>query len=277
MADRPAGASGVIRTGGRLWHHGAGQLVSRSGHMEYDRILFFTDAVFAIAITLLIVDLPVQIEHMASGHTHEIKAVKELHQDASGIAGFALSFAVIALFWMAHHATFRYITTIDRTLMRLNLLFIGVIAFLPYPTQLLSSVSLSTGQVAGVVFYAICAGTAGLLETLTWIYASAAGLTEGVSPHTQVLFALRAARIPLVFAASIPVAFVWGPTAGTYAWIGIPVLGYALNRAYGQHEPRQPLDEPDATDSPDVGEAEQAPSGSPEPPASPAGPDGESE
>jgi uncharacterized membrane protein len=273
MADSSGRSPRLFRTGGRLWFHGPDQLVSRAGRMEYDRILFFTDAVFAIAITLLIVDLPVQIEHSAANHSH-IVAWDELRADGPGIAGFALSFAVVALFWMAHHTTFRYITAIDRNLMRLNLLFIGVIAFLPYPTQLLSSVSLSTGQVAGVVFYAICAGTAGLLETLAWLYASSTGLTEGVSPQTRLLFSLRAARIPLVFAASIPIAFVWGPTVATYSWIAIPVTGIAINRVYGHHEPADPPDVENPEDPPEIVAESPKP---PDPPASPDGPAGGSE
>src|SRR5262249_44679080 len=98
-------------------------LLARSGHLEYDRILFFSDAVFAIAITLLIVDLPVQVEHGA----HEngtVNAADALHNALPNILGFGISFAVIALFWAGHHSLFRYVRAFDRPLMMLNLLFI---------------------------------------------------------------------------------------------------------------------------------------------------------
>ena len=127
--------------------HGAIDPVAREGHLEFDRILFFTDAVFAIAITLLIVDLPVQVER-AHG---TLNSADQLRKALPGIYGFAISFAVIALFWLAHHSTFRYIKAIDRPLMLLNLLFLGVIAFLPFPTELLSASSSSSGARRGVL------------------------------------------------------------------------------------------------------------------------------
>jgi uncharacterized membrane protein len=254
-------------------------LVSRAGRMEYDRILFFTDAVFAIAITLLIVDLPVQInEHGV------VNAADQLRKDAPSIAGFALSFAVVALYWMAHHQLFRYVTVIDRNLMRINLLFVGVIAFLPYPTDLLSSVSLGRSP-AAVVFYACCAGTAGLLETLAWVYANYAGLTSGVSPQVKWLFFWRAVRIPLIFALSIPIALAGSghASAATYFWLGIPILGIIINAVYGRHELEEPPDVENPEDPPElaVPEVPEVPKAEepqpPEPPASPAGPDGGSE
>jgi uncharacterized membrane protein len=270
MAATPDRAGGPGHSGwiGRVWRRKPDAQISRAGRLEYDRILFFTDAVFAIAITLLIVDLPVQIERQTAAHQHAISAATELHQDGPGIAGFALSFAVIALFWIGHHSTFRYIVAIDRNLMRINLLFLGVIAFLPYPTQLLSSVSLDT-QPAAVAFYATCAGTAGLLETIAWVYANQADLVEGVTPQLRLLFTLRAARIPAVFAVSIVIAELWSPVAATYSWIAIPVTGIAINRVYGHHEPETPPDEPDPEDPPAI-VADQLAEPPPDAPADPA-------
>lgn len=205
--------------------HGRVDPVARSGHLEYDRILFFTDAVFAIAITLLIVDLPVQVER-AHG---TLDASDQLRKDLPGIFGFGISFAVIALFWLAHHSTFRYIKAIDRPLMLINLLFLGVIAFLPYPTELLSASSNS--KPTGVVFYAACAGSAGLLETLAWYYAMRAGLVEGLDEASQWLFLLRAARVPLVFGISIAIAQAT-PRGATYFWLALVVSGWIVNRYY---------------------------------------------
>ena len=147
---------------------GRDRMMARAGQMEYDRILFFSDAVFAIAITLLVIDLPGQIER-ASGSTGQsgaLQAGTELRNAGSGIEGFAISFAVIGVFWMAHHSFYQHVKAIDRPLMILNLLFLGTIAFLPYPTELLSSVS--NNQRPAVIFYAVCVGSAGLVETVAW-------------------------------------------------------------------------------------------------------------
>ena len=108
---------------------GAGRKVvyplARAGNLEYDRVLFFTDAVFAIAITLLVVDLRVPTEAVI------VHARHVLREDISSIIGFAISFGVIGIFWVGHHSIFRYINAFDRHLILLNLFFLGIIAFLP--------------------------------------------------------------------------------------------------------------------------------------------------
>jgi Endosomal/lysosomal potassium channel TMEM175/Resolvase, N terminal domain len=74
----------------------------QSRQIEYDRVLFFSDAVFAIAITLLIVDLRVpDVPDLQSG--------QQLRDTLPQIGGFALSFAVIGLFWTGHHRLFRHV------------------------------------------------------------------------------------------------------------------------------------------------------------------------
>jgi uncharacterized membrane protein len=231
-------------------HRGQGML-ARAGHLEYDRVLFFSDAVFAIAITLLIVDLPVQIVRATSsaGHHAAISSAVELRDAVPGIVGFGISFGVIGLFWIGHHWLFRFITAFDRPLMLLNLLLLGTIAFLPYPTELLSSVSIS--QAPAVIFYAACAGTAGLVETVLWVYALHArdGLVADISLETRRLALLRTARVPAVFGASILIALA-SPRAATYFWVAIAVSGAVLNRLYARHEPGEPAAPDEAPDLP---------------------------
>lgn len=191
-----------------------------AGHLEYDRILFFNDAVFAIAITLLVVDLRPPDPNVYSGQA--------LREAVPGIVGFAISFAVIGLFWMGHHAIFRYVTAFDRGLIMLNLLFLGTIAFLPYPTELLSR---STGQAPAVIFYAACAAAAGLAEAAVWLYATrpGAGLADKSTPALRRYFLLRILRVPAVFLVSIPVAMV-RPGLAAYLWILIWVTDQLLRR-----------------------------------------------
>ncbi len=123
-ADSPARADGAAQRGRRALNP-----LSVAGNLEYDRVLFFSDAVFAIAITLLVVDIRVPEVVVHAGH--------ELYESRGKILSFAISFLVIGLFWIGHHRLFRYITALDRPVIFLNLLFLGTIAFLPYPTALL--------------------------------------------------------------------------------------------------------------------------------------------
>ncbi len=194
--------------------------IARSGFIEYDRILFFSDAVMAIAVTLLAVDLRVPMS--------AIRTADLLQKDANSLLGFGISFAVIGLFWLGHHGIFRYITGFDRPLIGLNLLFLGTIAFLPYPTEVLSR---ANGDRGAVIFYASCAAAAGLAEAAIWLYATRPGseLADPSVAPVRLQTTLRVIRIPAVFLASIPVAIV-ARSAAQYMWILILVLGIAINR-----------------------------------------------
>jgi uncharacterized membrane protein len=75
---------------------------------------------------------------------------------------------VIGLFWMGHHRLFRHIKGLNWSLVLLNLLFLGCIAFLPYPTALLSAAG---DQVPATIFYAAAIAAAGLAEAAVWLYA----------------------------------------------------------------------------------------------------------
>ncbi|MGN6676835.1 MAG: TMEM175 family protein [Streptosporangiaceae bacterium] len=212
-------------------HRGASlHPAARAGFIEYDRILFFSDAVFAIAVTLLAVEL--HVPTMAA----KIRTADALYHARFSLVGFGISFAVIALFWLGHHGIFRYITVFDRPLILLNLLFLATIAFLPYPTGLLSVRSLRDG--VAVIFYAICAGAAGLCESAIWLYATrrGSGLTDSSVEGVRLQYTLRIIRIPIVFAISIPIA-VAAPSVAPYFWVLIFVTGLAINRLVPRPEP----------------------------------------
>jgi len=139
--DPPLGADSAAQRARRALNP-----LSVAGNLEYDRVLFFSDAVFAIAITLLVVDI--RVPDIVTNTAQELSAAK------GRIISFAISFLVIGLFWMGHHRLFRYIAALDRRLIFINLLFLGTIAFLPYPTALLFAGG--TRQTTGPVFYAAC-------------------------------------------------------------------------------------------------------------------------
>jgi uncharacterized membrane protein len=210
------------RAGVRRWL-GPG-LIVRAGNLEFERVLFFSDAIFAIAITLLVIDLRVP----ASG---TVQAAHVLRAAVPEMIGFGIGFGVIGLFWLGHHSLCRFLTAMDGNALRLNLLFLGFIAFLPYPTALLSATS---GQVAAVAFFAVCAGGAGLAEAVFWLYALRAPGMVGpdLSAGQRRVVTLRTLRVPLVFLVSVPVAFV-SPTAAEYLWLMLLVLGLVINRFAG--------------------------------------------
>jgi uncharacterized membrane protein len=204
--------------------------VALPGKLGYDRMLWFSDGVFAIAITLLVVDIRVPV---ATGRT--IDSAAALHAAVPEIRSFAISFAVIGLFWLGHHSMFGHITVLNRTLLLLNLLFLATIAFLPYPTALLSAVH---SQVTATVFYASCVAAAGLAEAAIWIYAiSARSLMRGrIDPRVRRYYLARLLALPLVFGLTIPVALA-SPQTAAYLWltlIPLAVLGRRIMSRAGE-------------------------------------------
>ena len=95
-----------------------------------DRLIFLSDGVFAIAMTLLVVDLAVPI--VASGATSELST--RLWELRPKYVSFLVSFLVIATYWANHQRIFQYIVRVDGTLVWLNIVLLLCIAFQPFPT-----------------------------------------------------------------------------------------------------------------------------------------------
>jgi TMEM175 potassium channel family protein len=195
--------------------------LSRAGHLEYDRVLFFSDAIFAIAITLLVLEIKVP--------GHENNPGAEISAALPHMFAFGISFVVIGLFWMGHHSLSRYIAAFNRGLIGINLLFLGIIAFLPFPTGLLSGPNSQLAWPA-TVFYAGCIAAAGLTELAIWRYAIGKDLlTPEATPALRREVTLRLLIAPVVFLLSIPVAF-YSPNLATYCWLVILVANGLLSR-----------------------------------------------
>jgi uncharacterized membrane protein len=99
--------------------------------IEFARIVAFTDGVFAIAITLLVLSLEVPSDLQASAlHAFLIDSWPQLF-------AYFLSFAVIGRFWIGHHHVFSMLQDFDRRLIVLNLAYLSMIVLVPFPTELL--------------------------------------------------------------------------------------------------------------------------------------------
>jgi uncharacterized membrane protein len=130
-----------------------------------ERLIFFSDAVFAIAATLLALDL-----RLPSSGDSTINA--QLLDQLLGLwpkyLAYLVSFMAIGTFWVGHHRRFRLIMRYDRGLLTLNLLFLMVIAFVPFPTSVISE----TGNRTATIFYALTMALGGLMLAILWWYAS---------------------------------------------------------------------------------------------------------
>jgi uncharacterized membrane protein len=192
---------------------------------DVDRIVFFSDAIFAIAMTLLAISLRLPVDTKDSDVAHE------LHNTIPSIYAYMLSFAAIGVYWLAHHRMFHFIRAFDGTLIVLNLATLCVVAFVPFPTTVLGDHGKTT---AGVVFYATTIGLLGVAMESTWMYAARG--YRLIRPDTSADYLrysmLRGMIPPAVFFASIPIAFA-SPSAAEFFWILILVANIVLRRRYG--------------------------------------------
>jgi uncharacterized membrane protein len=139
--------------------------VAEPGDNGLERLVFFSDGVFAIAITLLALDIRLP---GAEGSLTDQVLLERLIAIGPKYLAYVLSFLVIGIFWVSHHRRFRYFERTDNGLMLLNLFLLMGIAFMPFPTAIISS----NGNQTATVFYALTVSAISLLSTLIWAYAT---------------------------------------------------------------------------------------------------------
>lgn len=119
-----------------------------------DRMVLFTDAVVAIAITLLILPL---VEGVSEHKEHASELITE---NWPQLWSFVLSFAVISRLWLTHHRMFEHVTAYSRTLMSVNTLWLLTVVFLPFPTGMIGTYGTehftATFYVASVLASSVC-------------------------------------------------------------------------------------------------------------------------
>ena len=177
----------------------------------FARIVAFTDGVFAIAITLLVLSLDVPPDLHASELTDYL--VDSWRQ----LFSYFLSFAVIGRYWLGHHRLFEMLGDFDRGLMAINLAYLSLIVLVPFPTELLGEYG---SRAAAVIPYAVVLGTASLLSWAMLHYALHRGHIKP-EKRAEAVGGRRASLQPaIVFYVSIPVSLV-SPQAAQLVWLGL--------------------------------------------------------
>jgi len=171
--------------------------------MSKERLETFSDGVFAIAITLLVLTIaqPNQYTGLA----------RELRKRWPSLAAYVVSFAVIGIMWLNHHTIFTHLAHVDRGLFYLNLTLLMTIVFIPYPTEVFGqALSLREGAETAAIFYSAVMTINAVAWAALWLYASLGRrLLRDDFPESQrrtatVLFSAGT----LVYVASIGVAFI---------------------------------------------------------------------
>lgn len=189
-----------------------------------ERLIFFSDGVFAIAITLLALELRLS---EGIGFRPAGELILSLGSMWQKYIAYIISFLVIGSFWISHHRKFRYIQRYNRALLNLNLLFLMVVAFIPFPSSLISVSS----DFTVTVFYAGTMILGSIMITILWRYATGKGRLVGEDLDPKVV--RRETILPLVtggiFLLSIGIAFI-DPDLAKLTWLLILVEGFLFQR-----------------------------------------------
>lgn len=190
--------------------------------IEFSRIVAFSDGVFAIAITLLVLQLEVP-EHVRQDDLWPV-----LWDQRHDLFAYAISFAVIGRFWVVHHRFFGDVTGFDGRLIALNLFYLAWIVLMPFSSQVLGD---HGGDEPAVILYAVNLIGVILAGTLLFVDARRAGLSRA-SPEEERAGRRSALAVAAVFFLSIFVAILISPEAATVCWLGLFFIPVALRATH---------------------------------------------
>ncbi len=132
---------------------------------QLERIALFSDAVFAIAMTLLVIEIKVPVVSFDPA-VFDKELSHALSEMIPEFVGFFISFVVIGNYWRAHHTIFGYVTDYDRKLLVLNMMFLLSIVCMPFTTALMSKYIFFKPY----IFYCVNVICSGLIQLRLWHY-----------------------------------------------------------------------------------------------------------
>ena len=193
-------------------------------YAKLERLTFFSDAVFAIAMTLLVIEVRLPELHAVT----ESSLAQALANLLPNYIGFIISFLVIGRFWTGHHRLMAMIDAADPALVRANLLLLMAIAFMPFPTAVLSDYSLMRVAIGFYTAYLLLVG----LANVRVITVAMRHLSKGDPDVAEDARQLRRSMwSPLVIAATGFVAGMVSPVAGLVTMVVVtPFVLLVLTR-----------------------------------------------
>lgn len=194
---------------------------------DIERTVFFSDAVMAIAITLLALALEVPQVPESSAAAELPSALLELWPD---VYSFVLSFWIIGFYWLAHHRLFHHIRAYDRKMLLINLLFLMWIVLMPFSSSLIGEYE---HQQLPVIIYAVHNILASLSLTWLWRHASKDGrfVETELDPRLVRFANFRAVLIPSVFLLSIGISFI-SVNVAWFSWLLVGLLTGPILQRY---------------------------------------------
>ncbi|MEV7788764.1 TMEM175 family protein [Streptomyces sp. NPDC088106] len=181
-----------------------------------ERLVALADGVFAIAITLLVLDISVP-----QGLDPE-QYRQALSDTLPNLGAYAISLAVLAGFWRDHRAIFRTVQQVDGDVIGLTVLGLGIAALLPFPTALVSEYG---DETVSVVVYSVAVASLGAVHlALAALVVRRPWLRGGAAPvRDEALYAVDLGATVVVFLVTIPLTLLIGPAAMWWWLVLVPV------------------------------------------------------
>jgi uncharacterized membrane protein len=186
------------------------------------RLEAFSDGVFAIAITLLVLTITSPENYRRLG--------SELADRWPSYAAYLVSFAVIGIMWLNHHTVFGHFARVDRNVVYLNLALLATVVFIPYPTGIFGqALQRGEGERVAAVVYSVTMTVNALAWAAVWLYGSSRRrLLDDAFPEEQ----RRTATVLFTFGTGIYMATIVVAVINAYACLalhGALVVYYALD------------------------------------------------
>lgn len=198
----------------------------RSGTgLEFDRFTFFNDAIFAIALTIIVVSIGVP--HDVHPESSIDSMLAALNQMWDSFYGFFLAFVIIGRFWLANHRLLSTFAAVDSTFMSWSLLYLASVAFLPFPAALMGQY---TSNPVAVSFFAVSLAFVCALEAVQLLIAQRHALLKVPLSPEAFRWSMIAQLVPVgVFLLSLPLIFL-NTYLGMTFWLTSFVIETFLDR-----------------------------------------------
>lgn len=179
--------------------------MSKNFHEEFhknQRIEMFSDAVFAIVVTLLVLELRTPALHDENSTTELFSALLAMKQK---FISFALSFLFVVMLWVAHNIWYRSLVRTDTTVMWINNLFLLLVCFIPFPTALIGEYP---GNATAMILFGIDWSLIGVVMWIVGRYCFKSGFVSEHVDHVRYGEAIRIMGFMLPFGA-VPIVIAW--------------------------------------------------------------------
>ena len=204
--------------------HQARHDISRT-QFQMERFIFFSDGVFAICITLLVIEI--RVPNPEDNHIFSDAALwNYLTKNSLTFLGFIISFGIIGHYWTVHHRIFGYAKSYTSGLLWLNLGFLFSVVLLPFHSGLLAEYGSDTHMFLPYGVYVANMCLVGFMNCWLWLYVSNPRrnlLTHKISAARIRLGLYRSLIVPIVFILAFLISFVL-PIVSRFLPICIPIV-----------------------------------------------------